>query len=134
MGHAGDEGEKTHAKIRSFAEGRAFEMSFTRPGAWPFMAPPVVNPHRIIVTVYAIVLIALGIGAGAVFLDARAQYNRLKRIEIANQQKLADAQARLREQEQNLERLKTDPSYVERAIRQRLKYAKPGEVIFRFDD
>jgi cell division protein DivIC len=93
-----------------------------------------VNPRRIILTLYAVVLVALSLGAGAVFLDARAQYNRLKKIETANRQKLADAQARLKEQEQILERLKSDPSFVDRAIRQRLKYAKPGEVIFRFGD
>lgn len=92
------------------------------------------NARRIIVTAYVVTLAALAIGAGAVFLDARAQYNQLERIQVANQQKLADAQAQLREQEQMLQRLKTDPQYVERAIRERLKYAKPGEVIFRFPD
>ena len=92
------------------------------------------NARRIIVTAYVVTLAVLAIGAGAVFLDARAQYNQLERIQVANQQKLADAQAQLREQEQMLQRLKTDPQYVERAIRERLKYAKPGEVIFRFPD
>lgn len=93
-----------------------------------------VNVRRLIITVYAIILAALGVGAATVFLDARAQYNRLRRIELVNEQKLADAQTRLREQQQILERLKSDPTFVERAIRQHLKYAKPGEVIFRFQD
>lgn len=92
------------------------------------------NVRRIIITAYVVVLLGLGVAAGAVLLDARAQYKRLKRMEIANEQKLADAQARLKEQEQILERLKTDPSFVERSVRQRLNYAKPGEVIFRFQE
>ena len=92
------------------------------------------NPRRIIIITYAIVLAALGIAVGAAFVDARAQYRQLKLQEAANRQKLADAQARLREQEQTLERLKTDPEFVERAIRQRLKFAKPGELIYRFDE
>jgi cell division protein DivIC len=99
-----------------------------------FMATRLVNARNIIFTIYAVVLAALGVAAGAVYLDARAQYNRLKQIQVANQQRLVDAQAQLREQEQTLERLKSDPKLVERAIRQQLKYAKPGEVIFRFDD
>ncbi len=113
---------------------RAFEISFTHETAYLFIVGCILNVRRIIITVYAIVLAALGVGAATVFLDARAQYNRLKRIELVNQQKLADAQARLQEQQQILERLKSDPTYVERAIRQHLKYAKPGEVIFRFED
>ena len=109
-------------------------MSFTHAVPYLFIWAGIVNVRRIIIPIYAIVLAALGVGAGTVFLDARAQYNRLKRIELVNQQKLADAQARLREQQQILERLKSDPAFVERAIRQHLKYAKPGEVIFRFQD
>lgn len=90
------------------------------------------NPRRIIITVYAVVLVAFSIGAGAVLLDARAQYKQLQQIEAANRLRLASAQEQLREQELNLHRLQTDPDYVERAIRERLKYAKPGERIYRF--
>lgn len=93
-----------------------------------------VNARHVIFTVYAVILAGLGVAAGAVYLDARAQYNRLKQIQVANQRRLADAQAELREQERTLERLKADPRLVERAIRQQLKYGKPGEVTFRFDN
>ena len=83
---------------------------------------------------YASVIAALAIGGGAVFLDARAQYNRLKQLEVSNRARLAQAQQRLHEQEVMLQRLKSDPQFVERAIRERLKYAKPGEEIYRFPD
>jgi cell division protein DivIC len=33
-----------------------------------------------------------------------------------------------------LHRLRHDPVYIERAIRQRLGYARPGELVFRFED
>jgi cell division protein FtsB len=91
-----------------------------------------VNPRRIILVVYAVVLVAISLGAGAVLLDARAQYKQMKQTEATNRLRLAQAEARLHEQELVLQRLKTDPEFVERAIRERLKYAKPGEVIFRF--
>ncbi len=109
-------------------------MSFTRGDRWPLIASCALNPRRIIFVTYAVVLAALSIAAGAAFFDARAQYRQLKMMEVANRQKLAAAQARLHEQEQMLERLKTDPEFVERAVRQRLKYAKPGELIYRFED
>lgn len=93
---------------------------------------PFVNTRRLIIIAYAVLLLGFGVASGAVLLDARAEYRRLRQIEASNRQKLAEAEARLREQEIILQRLKSDPEYVERAIRQRLKYAKPGEMIFRF--
>jgi len=93
-----------------------------------------VNPRRWIILVYAVVFAAFCAAAGAALLDGWAQYKQLKQVERLNQQKLAQAEAKLHEQEIALQRLKTDPEYVERAIRQRLKYAKPGEVIFRFPE
>ena len=84
--------------------------------------------------IYAVVFVAFCVTAGAALFDGWAQFKQLKQVERANRQKLAQAEARLREQEIVLQRLKTDPEFVERAIRQRLKYAKPGEVIFRFPE
>ncbi|HRJ48846.1 MAG TPA: septum formation initiator family protein, partial [Opitutaceae bacterium] len=49
-------------------------------------------------------------------------------------QRLAEAQQRLKEHEIILERLRTDPAYVEMVIRRRLGYVKPDEVVFRFED
>ena len=51
-----------------------------------------------------------------------------------SRRRLAEAEAKLREQEKILERLRNDPVYVEKVIRRRLGYAKPEEFIFRFED
>jgi len=45
-----------------------------------------------------------------------------------------ELEARLREQEIVLERLRSDPAYVEKVIRRRLGYAKPDEFVFRFPE
>ena len=92
------------------------------------------NTHRLIVGLYALLFAGLGVGAGALFLDARAEYNQLKQIEATGRRRLAEAQARLAEKETILQRLRTDPEFVEKVIRQRLGYAKPGEYIFRFEN
>ena len=92
------------------------------------------TPRRIILVLYVVLLSGFGLGAGALFLNARAEYKALKETQAASQAKLAAAEARLHEQERVLERLKTDPAFVERVLRDRLHYAKPGEVIFRFDN
>lgn len=91
------------------------------------------NSRRLIITLYALLFAGLGVGAGALFLDAHAEYTQLKQAEADGQRRLAEAQARLAEQEKILQRLRSDPEFVEKVIRQRLGYAKLGESIFRFE-
>lgn len=90
--------------------------------------------RRIVVTLYLMLFLAVGATSGVYFWEAREEYNRLRRIEAESRRRLAEAEARLREQEKILERLRTDPVYVEKVIRRRLGYAKPEEFIFRFED
>jgi cell division protein DivIC len=110
-----------------------FEMSFTHPGRTR-SSEALVNPHRLIVPAYLLLLTVFVVAAGSWFMDARAEYRQLKLTESARQQTLAEARKRLAEQERILERLRTDPAFVEKVIRKRLSFAKPGEVIFRFED
>ena len=85
-----------------------------------------------------IVFILLSAGSTAVvgvfFLNARGEYDQLKAIQAENIRRLQEAKARLEDQEKVLERLRTDPAYVEGVIRRKLGYAKPGESIYRFDE
>lgn len=109
-------------------------MSFTPLGTLPLIAVPAMSPRRIIITVYLVIFAGLTVGAGALFLDARDEYNQLKRAEAESRRRLAAAQAQLEEKKKILERLQNDPAYVERILRERLGYAKPGDFIFRFPD
>jgi cell division protein FtsB len=88
----------------------------------------------LITTLYVVLLSGLGLGAGVLFVEARAQFRQLKHTEAVTLQRLAEAENRLREQERILERLRTDRDFVEKVIRTRLSYARPGETIFRFED
>ena len=92
-----------------------------------------VNSRHASAILYVVLLTVFGFGTGALFLDARAEYNALKQKQAASQRALAAAKNRLAEQERFLERLRSDPVLVEKVIRQRLGYGRPGEVIFRFD-
>jgi cell division protein DivIC len=131
--HRAGGGQKRTLKSPADRAAAGFEMSFTVP-AIPVLMLMQVNSGRLITLVYVILLTALGLGAGALFLDARAEYNQLKQVEAANRRRLAETEARLREQERVLERLRTDPAYVEKVIFQKLHYARPGDVIFRFEN
>jgi cell division protein FtsB len=92
-----------------------------------------VNSRHLIALLYLVLLAGIGFGAGAMLLEARAEHKQLKLTEAASQRRLAEARAELARQKQILERLRNDPAYVEKILRQRT-YARPGEVIFRFEN
>ena len=83
------------------------------------------------------VLVFIGIVAAAValvlFLPA---WHRRHSMEI-ELQRLAAENIRLesleKQQRQEIEALKADPSYVERTARNKLNLARPNETIFRFE-
>lgn len=92
------------------------------------------NYRQVILSFYLLLFAGLGVTGGYLFLDARAEYSRLEQVEESNKIRLVEVQERLRSQEKVLERLRTDPEYVDKVIRKRLGYAKPDEFIFRFED
>ena len=91
------------------------------------------NLRRLIISVYLLVFAGAAFTAGLFFLDAREEYIRLKNMEMQNQQKLADAQQKLEDEQKVLERLKTDPAYVQHRIEQELGFVKPDASVIRFE-
>lgn len=89
--------------------------------------------RRLIIAFYLLLFLTLAAGSGVFFWQTRREYDRLLAIERKSKQRLAEAEQKLQEQEKVLERLRSDPAYVEMVIRRRLGYAKPDEYIFRFE-
>ena len=116
--------------------GRGFEISFTCRGTRLLIAASreAVTPRRIILGSYFVLLAGCLLAASAWFVDAHAEYRQLKVVEQDNEQKLADARRRLAEHQKVLERMKTDPLFVEKVIREKIKFVKPGEWVWRFED
>lgn len=93
-----------------------------------------VNTQRVINGAYLLLFIAIMAVSGIFFWQTRQEYMRLREEEVSARAKLAELTRKLRQQEEVLERLRTDPEYVERVIRKRLHLAKPDEFVFRFKD
>lgn len=89
--------------------------------------------RRVILWVYVGLFVIVGSFFGMFFFRTYQEYAELSRIEAESQQRLAQAQQRLKERQRVLDRLRTDPAYVEKVIRRQLHYARPDELIFRFD-
>ncbi len=90
--------------------------------------------QRVVTIIMAVVFIAMSIGSATVFLQTKAEYDQRKQTERVVKDRLRIAQERLHEQEEMLQRLRTDPEYVALVIRRRLGYAKPNELVFRFEN
>jgi cell division protein FtsB len=89
--------------------------------------------RRSVIAFYALLFVALTLFAALFFLRTYGEYSALKAGEMESRQRLADLQLRLIEQKTILVRLREDPDYVERAVRERLRFAHPDEVVFRFE-
>ena len=92
------------------------------------------NLRRFILALYLAIIVGIGLTGGLYFLDARAEYNRLLRIQAENRRRVAEAELKLKYQEQVIERLRNDPAYVEKVIKRKLGYARPEEFVFRFEN
>ena len=90
--------------------------------------------NRFFLLVYAAVFLALSVFAGVFFYRTYGEFLNLKTQEVENRHRLAETELRLAEQRDILERLSQDPTFVERMIRDRLGYARPDEVVFRFEN
>ena len=91
------------------------------------------NFRKILLTVYLLFLAGVAAAAALFLRDALEEYNRLKATEAQYRARLEERQAKLAEQETELRRLRSDPVYVEKVIRQNLRYAKPDEYLFDFE-
>jgi cell division protein FtsB len=72
--------------------------------------------------------------SGVFFFQTYQEYAQLRRVEADTRQRLAQAEQRLQNQARVLDRLRNDPAFVEKVIRLQLRYAKPSELIFRFEE
>jgi cell division protein FtsB len=93
-----------------------------------------VNLRNLIIGLYTVLFVAVGLWAVVFFLQIHRELTGIRAQEAANQRHLEAAKAKLAEQQAYLEKLKNDPALLERIIRQKLGYARPGEFIFRFEN
>jgi cell division protein DivIC len=92
-----------------------------------------VNARRVVILIYTLLFFGLSAVFGVSLWQTRAEYLQLRAREASSRRRLDEAERRLHDQQLILARLRTDPAYVERVIRQQLGYAKPDEFIFRFE-
>ncbi len=86
------------------------------------------------VTVYLLVFVGIAVGSLSFGWQTWQEFQRLQEIARVTEERLLVAEQRLRDQEEQLRRLRRDSAYVELVIRRRLGYADPNELVFRFEE
>ena len=90
--------------------------------------------RKLILGFYAALFVGVTLWAGVFFLQMQRDLAALKAQEMANERRLAEAEARFQAQEKYLDQLRHDPALIERIIRQKLGFAKAQEFVFRFEE
>lgn len=92
------------------------------------------NFSKLVQGIFIVVFAAIVLWGITFFVQMQRELKALRAQEAANQKRLNEAEAKLKEQETYLYRLKNDPSLVEQLIRRKLGYVRGEEFVFRFED
>jgi cell division protein FtsB len=89
--------------------------------------------RRSIAAFYGLLFLALTLFAGVFFVDTHRELAAQRTREEENRQQLLELKQTLADKRVTLDRLRGDPVYIERVIRERLGYARPDETVIRFE-
>ena len=90
--------------------------------------------ERALVLMLIGMLCVLVVFFGSLVLKTHREYQNFKYRENRIEVKLIQARKEFAHKEAYLSRLLDDPDFLERVVRERLGYARPDELLFRFSD
>ena len=98
------------------------------------MSKPAQRKERVILLMMMGVLFALVVFFGSLMVQTYREYKNFRVRELRIEAKLTQARKEFEHKEAYLARLLEDPEFLERVVRERLGYARPDELLFRFSD
>ena len=93
------------------------------------LLPPVLRKHKGVL-VGAVVSLGLGLSLLGAHRGA-SDLLALQEEQVALEQKMVRLQRGNDDLRRHLDRMKTDAAYLERVVRQRLGWIRPGEIVYR---
>lgn len=91
------------------------------------------SKERVIIVTLIGTLLVLVVFFSGLILQTYREYKNFRARELKIEEKLAQARKELEYKEMYLS-LMEDPDFLERVARERLGYARPDELLFRFSD
>ena len=98
------------------------------------MSKPSQRKERVILLMMMGVLLALIVFFSSLLVQTYREYKNFRAREFRIEAKLTQARKEFDQKEMYLARLLEDPEFLERVVRERLGYARPDELLFRFSD
>ncbi len=98
------------------------------------MPNPSQRKERVILLMMLGVLLALIVFFSSLMIQTYREYKNFRVRELRIEAKLTQARKEFVQKEMYLARLLEDPEFLERVVRERLGYARPDELLFRFSD
>ncbi|MDQ8193319.1 septum formation initiator family protein [Coraliomargarita sp. SDUM461004] len=90
--------------------------------------------ERVLLLMLMGMLCVLVVFFGGLMLKTHREYQNFKARENRIEAKLIQARKEFDQKEAYMARLLDDPEFLERVVRERLGYARPDELLFRFSD
>jgi cell division protein DivIC len=90
--------------------------------------------ERVILLMMMGVLLALIVFFSSLMVQTYREYKNFRVRELRIEAKLTQAQKEFEQKEMYLARMLEDPEFLERVVRERLGYARPDELLFRFSE
>jgi cell division protein DivIC len=90
--------------------------------------------ERVILLMMMGVLLALIVFFSSLMVQTYREYRNFRVRELRIEAKLTQAQKEFEQKEMYLERMLEDSEFLERVVRERLGYARPDELLFRFSE
>jgi cell division protein DivIC len=95
---------------------------------------PAQRKERVILLMMMGVLLALVVFLSSLIVQTYREYKNFRVRELRIEVKLTQARKEFEHKEAYLARLLDDSEFLERVVRERLGYARPDELLFRFSD
>jgi len=96
--------------------------------------PGLQKKDKVVLAMLVGMLIVLIVFFAGLLTQTYREYRHLKEREASFEAKLAQARKEFDRKEAYLARMLDDPEFLERVARERLGYARPDELLFRFTD
>jgi len=90
------------------------------------------NPNKIILFTLIIIFVSISSIFGALLLRTNRVHDQFLAKEHYYKNSLVTIQCAIGKKEQYLQKMAEDSEFAERVVRQKLGYAEPDEIVFRF--
>jgi len=90
--------------------------------------------QKFILTACSCLLAAVVIAFGVILHQTYQEYRIFQKREMTFDAQLSGLKADIDAKQEYLDRLQDDPVFLERVIRERLGYSKPGDLLYRFPE